>query len=322
MLNLFAGSSLVLAFCLGANGQDIAKPLLSEKPAAVEVITMSSDEHGTTNTAEDDSAVEERRQTPPSTEPHPVITQSSQGVASAEPLFSFANVEAKATHAKLFMPPTKLNEAASSKTTSKTTNGNSAGFRWRSAISQQLLFLAVQHGYALTQPKTRRELRGAFVQDYFDSVASLDKWDDGGRFFTNYVAHPLQGAFSGFTQIQNDPRGRTQQFGRSKAYWQSRMKAMAWSAAWSTQFEIGPLSQASIGNVGLKGKQTWVDIVVTPTVGTALLVSEDALDRYAVRWIERRTDNFYAKIAGRMLLNPSRTCANLIRFKKPWHRDR
>ncbi len=126
----------------------------------------------------------------------------------------------------------------------------------------------------------------------------------------------------GFIQIQNDPKGLRQQFGTSGDYWRSRMKAMAWSAAWSTQFEIGPISQASIGNVGLKGKQTWEDILVTPTLGTAMLISEDAIDRFIMKRIERSTDNFYAIIFSRMLLSPTRTIANLFRFKTPWYRDR
>lgn len=196
------------------------------------------------------------------------------------------------------------------------------GFRWGPAIKQSLLFLAVQHGYALTQPKTRRDLKGPFLRDYFSSVKSLGKWDDGGRFFTNYVAHPMQGSLTGFIQVHNDPRGARRQFGRSPAYWKSRMKALAWSAVWSTQFEIGPVSQASIGNVGLHGKQTYVDLVMTPTAGLGLLVTEDALDRYVISRIERATDNFYVKIGSRMLLNPTRSVANLLRFSKPWRRDR
>ncbi|HVF86504.1 MAG TPA: hypothetical protein VM866_02900, partial [Pyrinomonadaceae bacterium] len=146
-------------------------------------------------------------------------------------------------------------------------------------------------------------------------------WDDGGRFFTNYLAHPLQGAATGFIQIHNDPKGMRQQFGRSKDYWTSRLKAMGWAAAMSTQFELGPISQAAIGNVGKARKLTYVDLVVTPTLGTTLLVGEDALDRFVVRWVEDKTDNFYLRIATRMLLNPSRSCANLLRFKKPWQRD-
>ncbi len=195
-------------------------------------------------------------------------------------------------------------------------------FRWKAATEQTLLFLSIQHGYAFTQPKTRRDLHGPFFRDYFRSVASIGKWGDGGKFFTNYVAHPMQGALLGFVWVQNDPKGKAVPFGRSKAYWRSRAKALAWSAAWSTQFEIGPASQASIGNVGLHGKQTWVDIVVTPVGGTAWLVAEDALDRFVVRGIERRTDNRFVRIVVRMLLNPTRTSANLLRFEKPWRRDR
>lgn len=196
-----------------------------------------------------------------------------------------------------------------------------ARFHWGAAFKQSLLFLSIQHGYALTQPKTRRELGGNFFKDYARSVRSLHGWGDGGRFFTNYVAHPMQGSMMGFVQVQNDPAGSRLRFGRSGEYWRSRMRALAWSAAWSTQFEIGPLSQASIGNVGLHGKQTYVDLVMTPTAGLGLLVVEDALDRYVVERLERRTHNRYVRILSRMVLNPTRSSANLLRFKKPWHRD-
>lgn len=194
-------------------------------------------------------------------------------------------------------------------------------FRWGDAFKQSLLFLSVQHGYALTQPKTRRDLHGPFFKDYFRSVRSLHGWADGGRFFTNYVAHPLEGSLLGFIQVQNDPAGARLRF-NDAGYWRSRMKALAWSAAWSTQFEIGPVSQASIGNVGLHGKQTYVDIVMTPTAGLGLLVAEDFLDRYVVARLERRSQGKYVRIFSRMAFNPTRTGANLLRFKKPWYRDK
>lgn len=58
-----------------------------------------------------------------------------------------------------------------------------------------------------------------------------------------------------------------------------------WSAAYSLQFEIGPLSEASIGNVGMRPETTgWVDDVVTPLGAFGLIVAEDALDRYFVQW--------------------------------------
>ncbi|HVF55540.1 MAG TPA: hypothetical protein VM934_05270 [Pyrinomonadaceae bacterium] len=195
------------------------------------------------------------------------------------------------------------------------------GFHWKQAFEQSLLLLAIQHGYAMTQPKTRRELRGPFLKDYFESLGNLHGWADGGRFFTNYLAHPLQGAATGFIQVQNDPKGMKLQFSNTPEYWHSRMKAFAWSAANSTQFELGPLSQAAIGNVGKARKLTYVDLVITPTMGTALLISEDVLDRYVVRRIEAHSNSTFLRVAARMLLNPSRGCANMLRFKKPWHRD-
>ena len=195
-------------------------------------------------------------------------------------------------------------------------------FQWSIAIKQSLIFLGVQHGYAMTQPKTRRDLKGPFFRDYFRSVKSLHGWEDGGRFFTNYIAHPLQGSFLGFIQVQNDPKGKNLSFNQSHSYWRSRMKALAWSAAWSTQFEIGPVSQASIGNVGLHGKQTYVDLVVTPLAGVGILVFEDFLDKNVIHRIERRNSgNFYLLVVSRVLLNPARSAANLVRFKTPWYRD-
>jgi len=196
-------------------------------------------------------------------------------------------------------------------------------FHWLPAIKQSLLFLGVQHGYAMTQPKTRRDLKGPFFKDYIRSVKSLHGWEDGGRFFTNYVAHPMQGSLLGFIQIQNDPKGMNLSFDNSNAYWRSRLKALAWSAAWSTQFEIGPVSQASIGNVGLHGKQTYVDLVVTPIGGFGLLVLEDFLDKHIISMIERRNSrSFYLKVFSRTFINPTRSVANLLRFKTPWYRDR
>jgi hypothetical protein len=197
------------------------------------------------------------------------------------------------------------------------------GFHWVTAIKQSLLFLGVQHGYAMTQPKTRTDLKGPFFKDYVRSVKSLHGWEDGGRFFTNYIAHPMQGSLLGFIQIQNDPKGMNLSYDNSTSYWLSRLKALAWSAAWSTQFDIGPVSQASIGNVGLHGKQTYVDLVVTPIGGFGFLVLEDFLDKHIISLIERRNSrSFYLKVTSRVFLNPTRSVANVLRFKTPWYRDR
>ncbi|HEX6278430.1 MAG TPA: hypothetical protein VFZ49_00320 [Pyrinomonadaceae bacterium] len=201
-------------------------------------------------------------------------------------------------------------------------NGVSEKFHWKPAILQSILIQGVQHAYAVAvQEKTRRELKGPWFGDWFTSVRGLRGWDDGNKFFTNYIAHPWQGAMTGFIFLQNHDRLKRQKFSESKTYWADRLKAMAWSAAWSTQWEIGPFSQAAIGNVGLKKGMAYVDLVMTPTAGTGWMVLEEALDRYIVRHVEERT-NFFMKIFLRSILNPMRSVANALRFKPPWYRDR
>jgi len=68
-------------------------------------------------------------------------------------------------------------------------------------------------------------------------------------------------------------------------------------------------------------QQGFVDHVVTPTVGTAWMVAEDALDQYLVKPIEARTRNRYVRIFARTVLNPARTFANVLDSKVPWYRN-
>jgi hypothetical protein len=196
-------------------------------------------------------------------------------------------------------------------------------FQWRPALSQSFRFLMSQHAFRfMTEPGTRSELKGPFFRDYLRSVGDLDHWHDGDPFMVNYIGHPMMGAVTGYIQRQNDPRFRAQNFGKDPAYWRSVARSFAWSAVYSTQFEIGPLSESSLGNSGkIKGTQGFVDLVVTPTFGTGWMIGEDALDRYLIRRVERATDNRWVKLAVRTGLNPSRAFANLMRGKVPWHRD-
>ena len=101
-----------------------------------------------------------------------------------------------------------------------------------------------------------------------------------------------------------------------------RAQATAWTAVYSMQFEFGPLSEASIGNVGLRGETTgWVDHVVTPVGAFGLMVGEDALDRYFVRWVEGRTQTRFFRAALRMTFNPARTLSNATTGHLPWYRE-
>lgn len=196
------------------------------------------------------------------------------------------------------------------------------GFAWKPALLQSSFFLGVQHSIRFTQKKMRRELGGPFLKDYFESVGNIRTWSDQDSILTNYVGHPMMGAISGYFQVFNDPRGRDLVFdGRSEVYWKSRLKALAWSAAYSTQFEIGPISEASIGNVG-KNPPTMavVDLAMTPVGGFGLMLLEDWIDRrFIQRWEQGRSRakmRFY-----RVVLNPNRALANLMRWKRPSHRD-
>jgi len=249
------------------------------------------------------------------------------------------------------------------------------GFRWGPALLQSFLFLSTEHGFRMTHAKTRRELAGPFFRNYWSSVRGIRGWNDGDSVFTNYVAHPMQGAVAGFIQIHNDPGGLTQQFGRSRQYWHSRLKAMGWAAIYSTQFEIGPVSEATIGrhsrnqtggaapqsrrptprsarhrpggrcagggarpteclpaaaifvvsSIGHVGKRAGTgglsDLVVTPPGGLGMIALEDALDLHVIRKWEMQSGSLAWRRFYRIVLNPQRTFANLLRFKKPWHRD-
>jgi hypothetical protein len=123
--------------------------------------------------------------------------------------------------------------------------------------------------------------------------------------------------------VHNDPGGRYQTFNWSSAYWNSRLKATLWSAIYSTQFELGPISEASIGNVGYPGSSLSgaVDLVMTPLGGLGWQVGEDALDKYLVMRIETWTSNPVILMLARGFLNPTRSFANVMRLKVPWHRD-
>jgi hypothetical protein len=202
-------------------------------------------------------------------------------------------------------------------------NGREDGFQWGSATRQSARFLAVEHGFRiLTQQETRTNLRGPLFKDYVRSVKGLRGWDDGDSFWANYVGHPMQGAISGYIQIHNDPKGMYAEFGSSPHYWKSRLRAMAWNAAYSTQYELGPLGEAMIGNVGLvPGSKGFVDLVITPTAGAGWLVTEDAVDRYLIRYLERRVSHPVWRAVFRGTLNPSRSFSNVLRGRYPWYRD-
>jgi len=208
--------------------------------------------------------------------------------------------------------------------------GGDGGIEWRALLTESATLLAVEHIFRIVQdPKIHygdgvytNGLRGPFFGDWIRCVRNVRGWGDGDKALTNYLGHPMRGAITGFMEVHHDPRYRAVVFGRSSRYWVSRMRAMVFSAAYHSQFELGPISEASIGNIHLNPrKRGVVDIVVTPTVGTAWMVGEDIADRYLIRAIEGRTDNAVVLGIVRSLLNPSRSMSNLVGLRRPWERD-
>ncbi|MCZ2156247.1 MAG: hypothetical protein LC114_20485, partial [Bryobacterales bacterium] len=197
------------------------------------------------------------------------------------------------------------------------------GVHWGPLLRESLFFLGVEHGFRFaTEAGTREGMRGPFFKGWYDSLSALHGWGDGDPFYVNYVGHPLQGAVSGFLFQANDPKYRAIEFGNNPEYWKSRLRAAAFSFAYSTQFEIGPLSEASLGKVqSTYPQQGFVDHVATPTIGTLWMVSEDILDRYVIRRIEGRTENPWVRMMVRGWLNPGRSFSNMMQLRAPWVRD-
>ena len=199
-------------------------------------------------------------------------------------------------------------------------------FQWGRAVLQSGMLLAIFEAYRLgDQPETRAQLGGPFLKDWWNSVKGLRGWDDTDSWLANYVGHPMEGAVTGYIQIQNDPRGRLQEFGKSKSYWKSRGKAVLWATAYSTFYELGPIGDAGIGNVGHitkdPGRKGAVDLVITPALGFALLMVEDIIDMKVVWPIEKRTNSAMTKRILRSFLGMHRSFTNLLRFELPWYID-
>lgn len=189
---------------------------------------------------------------------------------------------------------------------------------FRGLINESLIFLALQHSYRIsTEEKTRKELGGSFFKDWSRSL-KINGWDDGGSFFTNFVAHPMMGSTSVFIFANNDEVSQEAEFW-SGNYVRAKKRQLIFALIYSTQFEFGLISESSIGNIGKYGKHGWVDLVITPTAGIAWSVAEDAADRF----ILDRIRNEKPKLANTLsiLMTPTKSLANIFAFRAPWYRS-
>ena len=224
--------------------------------------------------------------------------------------------------------------------------GRPEPYHWKGLLLQSFAFDLLQHTTLIvTADQNDRHLllNKPFWSDYWASLGQFNmrRWNDGDSFSVNYIGHPMQGAISGYLEVQNDPRGRALRFDRhSPEYWKSRWRAFLWETAYSTQWEVGPLGETAVFNQGgftyplgcrkrdlvceRTAKYTnntgWVDFIVTPGMGTLLLVGEDAIDRYITDPLVARHPSIGNKVI-RSSLNPNRSLANMLRGRYPWYRD-
>ena len=190
------------------------------------------------------------------------------------------------------------------------------------AFTDSLNLLLIEHATRIAfQEKTRRELGGPFWRDYKRSVRMPHQWEDSDAWWVNYIGHPIHGAAAGYIWIEHEPSDPAD-LSLTRRYWMSRARATAWTTVYSLQFEFGPLSEASIGNVGMRPETTgWVDHVVTPVGGFGLIVAQDALDKYFVAGVERHVHNRVARAALRLGFGPARMLANASSGRLPWYRE-
>jgi hypothetical protein len=216
-----------------------------------------------------------------------------------------------------------------------------SGIHWDSLLREWGMWIATeQTERILKEPKTRGQLSGPFFGDWFHTVSTyhFDNWDDGGKYITSYGAHPMQGAIAEAIFWQNNDHVRfSDQDFRSPAYRRALLQAFAFATLDAVLWKMGPLSESSIGNVGLP-TQWWdrdckvlhvrcvdrngvSDMVMNEVGGTAMTIGFQWLDKHVQKRIEERFQSRAVIDTTRMLANPPQTVANIMRFKRPWYRD-
>jgi len=222
----------------------------------------------------------------------------------------------------IFLPQRADAQPSASTAAATASRDDSARTNLKGVLADSFKLLMMEHITRVAiQEKTRRALGGNFFGDYRRSVRVPKQWEDTDGFLVNYVGHPIHGAAAAFIFIEHSPESRSRPFGLNKEYLDSRWRPVLASALYSLQFEIGPLSEASIGNVGQRPETTgWVDYVVTPVGALGLMFGEDALDRLLEK-IEGKAENRFARMLLRITFGPSRAMSNAAMGRAPWHRD-
>jgi len=224
--------------------------------------------------------------------------------------------------------------------------GEKKGLDWGRALTESFTFLVIEQAYVVHTDFNWVVVENGipfnhYWRDYNQSLTSWYHagWSAGENPLYNYVGHPIQGAMTGFIELQNDPKYEKLEFSNTKIYWRSRLKAMLWNAVYSTQWSMGPLSEMTVEKYGTAARPPWnangtfpcntntcysgvgkVNIVMTPVGGLGWMLTEDILDKKIAEWVEGRTENRFLINTVRCSLNPIRGGANILHGRRPWYR--
>jgi hypothetical protein len=213
------------------------------------------------------------------------------------------------------------------------TKARECRIHWHQLIIEASLYNAFQDaGNLYTGYWYRYEtMHGKWWDRYIASAEGWrwDRWEDNNPWLDDYVGHSMMGAITNYLWIQNDPKGMTVEQANNWIYWRSRLRALAFSTAFSFWWKLGPTGEAAIGHNGdhyfhdkgvLTNETGWVELVTTPLGGLGWTLGEDALDKHLFRKIAAKPRRPVTLLLA-SFLTPSKATANIFRFRPPWYRD-
>lgn len=219
-------------------------------------------------------------------------------------------------------------------------------FHWGRALLESFELLSIEQAYVVHDDWNwvggKASENGIpfnhYWRDYKQSLQAWvhSGWNDGDPNMYGYVGHPIQGVATSYIFLQNDPKYEKVEFSKSKEYWRSRFKATIFNAVYSTQWNLGPISEPTVEKYGTLWRDPWnrgnsmwrytgmgqIDLVMTPVGGFGWMVGLDIVDRFVTRRVEASTQNRFLIDVTRCGLDPIRIGTNLLHGKRPWYRPR
>jgi hypothetical protein len=202
---------------------------------------------------------------------------------------------------------------------------------WHSLLAEEFFDISASHvDRILHEPFTRAQLQGHVFQDWKTIVKNWEwsHWNDGDRDFTTYIGHSSQGNLAGWIYRNNDDDGGIEQNFHDPRYRRIIRNSFLVETAYAWQWKLGPLSEATIGHVGLHydpvrhtNRSGMDDLIMDEVGGTIMMVGEDWLDKHIMRPYERHHHGHVSTDILRMFLGLNQTYANMLSFRKPWYRQ-